>query len=121
MYKRRTNGLYSACIVCTPIAMEHDASIQAFKRAVGLAGSQTAFAKATGASQQLISYLLKRKRPLSAKYVLKAEAAFGVPRHALRPDIYPTDPVSASDAPAVKPSGPVVASKADAAFYGKRP
>jgi DNA-binding transcriptional regulator YdaS (Cro superfamily) len=56
---------------------------------VKIAGSQTALARTIGASQQIISYWVARQKPLPAEFVLVAEQAFGVSRHALRPDIYP--------------------------------
>jgi DNA-binding transcriptional regulator YdaS (Cro superfamily) len=64
-------------------------TIEAFKRAIDLAGSQTKFAEATGMTQQLVSYYVKHSKPIPAEFVLAAEAAFGVSRHDLRPDIYP--------------------------------
>lgn len=63
----------------------------ALERAIETAGSQTAFARAVGASQQIVSYWVARGKPLPAEFVLKAEASFGISRHDLRPDIYPTD------------------------------
>lgn len=64
---------------------------EAFEEALTNAKTQTAFAKEVGCSQQLVSYLLKHRLPLSPKFVLRTEAAFGVSRHRLRPDIYPHD------------------------------
>lgn len=52
-------------------------------------GNQSKFAAAIGTSQQLVSYWLKKERPLPAEYVLPAEAAGFGSRHELRPDIYP--------------------------------
>ena len=62
---------------------------EAFEEALTNARTQTAFAKEVGCSQQLVSYLVKHRLPLSPKFVLRTEAAFGVSRHRLRPDIYP--------------------------------
>lgn len=90
--------------------MDIAAAHHAFKRAVEKAKSQSAFAREVGASQQLISYLLKHKKPLSAKYVLPAERAYGVPRHELRADIYPPSDGSPSPRIAVVSDGaPIVA------------
>lgn len=83
---------------------ETEAMFDAFQKAVKIAKTQAAFADAVGASQQAISYLLNRKRPLSHQYVLKAEQAFGVPREVLRPDIY-----ERSHAAAISASHPGVA------------
>lgn len=52
-------------------------------------GNQSKFAAAIGTSQQLVSYWLKRERPLPAEYVLAAEAAGFGSRHDLRPDLFP--------------------------------
>lgn len=71
-------------------------SYEAFATAVKNAGTQEVFARAVGASQQRISYLLTRKKLLPAEFVLKAEANFGVSRHQLRPDIYPHDAAAPS-------------------------
>lgn len=62
---------------------------ETLKRAVELAGTQAAFAERIGASQQIVSYWLRKERPLPAEYVLATEQAFGISRHELRPDIYP--------------------------------
>lgn len=66
-------------------------SISALERAVELAGSQSKFATAVGTSQQLVSYWLANDKPLPAEFVLTAEAALGLSRHDLRPDIYPRE------------------------------
>lgn len=59
-------------------------------------GSQSAFARAIGTSQQNISNWLRAKRYLPAEYVLKAEEVTGIRREEWRPDIYP--PEAANDA-----------------------
>lgn len=64
----------------------------ALQCAVRKAGSQSSFAEAIGVSQQIVSYWLSRGRPLPAEFVLAAEAHFAVPRHELRPDLYPPEP-----------------------------
>jgi DNA-binding transcriptional regulator YdaS (Cro superfamily) len=64
----------------------------ALKRAVAKAGNnQSRFAAAVGTSQQLVSYWLKKERPLPGEYVLKAEQAGLGSRHDLRPDLYPVE------------------------------
>jgi DNA-binding transcriptional regulator YdaS (Cro superfamily) len=84
---------------------------EAFEEALANAKTQTAFAKEVGCSQQMISYLLKHRLPLSPKFVLRTEAAFGVSRHRLRPDLYPHDaPAPCHPHNGVVPSGaPIVA------------
>lgn len=59
--------------------------------AVRRAGSQSAFARQIGRSQTYVHQLLRDDRPLGAELVLKAEAATGVSRFELRPDIYQRD------------------------------
>lgn len=64
------------------------------EQAVRLAGGQTALAKALkgkhpNVKQQNVWKWLRAKR-VSAEFVLAIEAATGVSRHDLRPDIYPT-------------------------------
>jgi DNA-binding transcriptional regulator YdaS (Cro superfamily) len=63
-------------------------SAQTLRETVVKAGSQSAFARAVGTSPQMVSYWLANERPLPAEFVLKAEAAFKVSRHELRPDIF---------------------------------
>lgn len=63
----------------------------ALERAVDAAGSQSRFAEAVGASQQIVSYWLAKRKELPAEYVLAAESKFGISRHELRPDIYPRE------------------------------
>lgn len=59
-------------------------------RACNLAGGQKALADKIGTSQSQVWYwLAKSKKGAAAEYVLQIEQATGVPRHELRPDIYP--------------------------------
>jgi DNA-binding transcriptional regulator YdaS (Cro superfamily) len=57
--------------------------------------TQTQFAEHVGASQQLISYWLKTGR-VGGAHVLKVEAATGISRHELRPDIFGSEPTQAA-------------------------
>lgn len=66
----------------------------AFKQAVQRAGGQSAFAAICGCTQGNISQLLNRRRVLPSRYVLPVEAATGISRHELRPDIYPVEPLA---------------------------
>lgn len=72
-----------------------------FLAAIGKAGSQTALAKICECTPGNISQLIQKQRPLSARFVLKVEAATGFSRYDLRPDIYPreNDPQQNSPVP----------------------
>ena len=80
--------------------MSNDALILA----VQTAGSQTAFAKAIGASQQIVSYWVSKGKSLPAEYVLRAEQAFAIPRHVLRPDVFSLDHARSHIASGASPS-----------------
>lgn len=75
-----------------------ESAIEALRIAVQAMGNQSAFARATGATQQSVSYWLKHRKPIAAEFVLAAEKATGISRHFLRPDIFGE---LAPDAPAV--------------------
>lgn len=64
-----------------------DALVQAIERT----GSQTAFASLCHVSQAAVWKWLQTAKRLPAEYVLTVEATTGIPRHLLRPDIYPAD------------------------------
>lgn len=67
----------------------------ALARAIEIKGSQAALAESIGATQQLVSYWLKKsKNGVSAEFVLPIERETGIPRHEIRPDIYPPAPQS---------------------------
>lgn len=57
--------------------------------AVDRAGSQSEFARICGVSQPTVWKWLNAIKRLPAEHVLTVEAATGVSRHNLRPDIYP--------------------------------
>lgn len=62
----------------------------AFARALAhFNGNQSAFAKAVGTSQQRISYVAARGNAIPAELVIATERETGIPRHDLRPDLYP--------------------------------
>jgi DNA-binding transcriptional regulator YdaS (Cro superfamily) len=44
-----------------------------------------------GVSQPTVWAWLRKGKPLPAEYVLKVEAATGISRHQLRPDLYPPE------------------------------
>jgi DNA-binding transcriptional regulator YdaS (Cro superfamily) len=64
-------------------------SFEALDLAVTRSGSQSAMAKICGVSQPAVWKWLSEGKQLPAKHVLDVEAATGVSRHDLRPDIYP--------------------------------
>ena len=78
---------------------QHQIAIDAFAHAIRIAGSQTAIAKICECTPGAISQLVLRGRPLSTRFVLKVEAATGISRHDLRPDIYPREAPAAPPAP----------------------
>lgn len=53
--------------------------------------TQSAFARLIGVSQSTVHEWLSAGKPLPAEHVLKVEAATGVSRHDLRPDLYPRE------------------------------
>lgn len=72
--------------------MSREALIEAVKKA----GTQTALAEAIGKRQAHVHYWLTKAvgEVPPAEFVLKIEAATGVSRHRLRPDLYGPSPAS---------------------------
>lgn len=67
--------------------------------AVRRIGSQGRMAKLCRVAQPTVWKWLNRDKPLPAEHVLAVEAATGISRHDLRPDIYPREaPQSSPDA-----------------------
>lgn len=64
---------------------------EALQAAVEAAGSQSALAAICGVSQPAVWKWLQSSKRVPAEVVLRIEAATGIPRHWLRPDIYPLD------------------------------
>ena len=94
------------------MALEHD-SDAALARAVREAGSQSAFGRLIDKRQSVINGWLREERPLPAEFVLTIEAATGISRHELRPDIYPLEPPASAGSRAdssAAPSGAAPAS-----------
>lgn len=81
---------------------------EALTQAINIAGSQSALARIVGCTPGAIWLLVKNGKPLSAKFVLKAEEATGVSRYLLCPDVYgpePTDsPAHATSASGMEPA-----------------
>jgi DNA-binding transcriptional regulator YdaS (Cro superfamily) len=63
----------------------------ALRRAVAKRGSQVAFARLIGVTQGAVSKWLREQKHLPDKHVLAVEAATGVPKEQLRPDLYPPE------------------------------
>lgn len=61
------------------------------ERAIASVGSQAAMGRLCGVSQPAVSLWVRRQKALPAEHVLKVEAATGISRHDLRPDLYPRD------------------------------
>lgn len=55
------------------------------------AGSDSQLARDLGISQPKVWRWVHQSKQLPSEYVLEAERLYGVPRHFLRPDIYPAD------------------------------
>lgn len=69
-----------------------DPRLVALRRAIEQAGSQSELARICGITQSAVNQWLRRGMAMPAEYVLRTEAATGVSRHDLRPDIYPIEP-----------------------------
>ncbi len=63
--------------------------ITALERAIAAAGGQSALARLIGKTQGHVWHWLKVAKRVPAEAVLAIEDATGVPRHELRPDVYP--------------------------------
>ena len=61
----------------------------AIEEAVRRAGSQSALARSIGTSQATVWKWLNKGLPITPVLVLAIEAATGVSKHDLRPDLYP--------------------------------
>lgn len=59
--------------------------------AIGRAGSQAEIARICGVSTTAVWKWVQSSKRMPAEYVLRTEAATGVSRHDLRPDIYPRE------------------------------
>lgn len=64
---------------------------EALQQAVKAAGSQSALARTVGISHTAIWKWVQVSKRVPPEYVLRVEAATGVSRHDLRPDIYPLE------------------------------
>ena len=64
---------------------------EALQNAIEIAGGQSAMGRLCGKAQNTVWKWLQNSKPLPAEHVLVVEAATGVSRHHLRPDIYPLE------------------------------
>lgn len=62
---------------------------EGFKKAIEKAGGQREFADFLG--NGIVQSTVSKWDELPAEYVLRVEKEYGVPRHEIRPDIYPPD------------------------------
>lgn len=69
--------------------------LDALKSAIAHLGSQPALARLCNVSQPAVSNWVNKIGRIPPEHVLKVEAATGISRHDLRPDIYPRDAVAA--------------------------
>jgi len=68
---------------------------EALRKAIDRAGGQTALAEAIGVRQSVISFWLHHsKQGVAAEKVADIERATLVPRHELRPDLFPSPDVA---------------------------
>ena len=105
---------------CYNLGMVDDSpQVVALRRAIQIVGSQSAFARLIGVTQQSVSKGLAAGRVLAADHVRTVEAATGVPRWELRPDLYP--PEEYSQSPGARPSEAPAASSPDEAAGVRRP
>lgn len=72
-------------------AAQTESPAAALRAAVAAAGSQSALARILGVSQRAVWRWVTEGKELPPKHVLAIEAATGVSKHDLRPDIYPRD------------------------------
>ena len=76
-------------VVCSGDSLSDPGSLSALERAIAAAGGQSALARLIGKSQGHVWHWLKVGKRVPAEAVLAIEGATGVPRHELRPDVYP--------------------------------
>lgn len=97
-----------------------DSMISAFRRAVELAPGQVRFAQIAGRSQGAVSKRLAKRQPIWAESVIAVEAATGISRHELRPDIYPVDPPRSSPPGRVLPGDAAKSASSGNSIEGAR-
>lgn len=81
----------------------HATPLDALRAAVQSLGGQSATGRVLGVTQRAVWRWLNQNTVLPAEHVLTLEAATGISRHELRPDIYPLE--LTSGAPALASAG----------------
>jgi len=71
--------------------------------AITAAGGQRALAQRLHVHPALVSQWATGRRPMAAHHVLAVEAATGVSRHSLRPDVFGEPPANDPDAGRIVP------------------
>lgn len=65
--------------------------VSALRAAIELAGGQAALAEICGCKRQNIHQALQNGRGLPAAYVERVSEKLDIPKHILRPDLFPKD------------------------------
>ena len=89
-----TNNTVGGCADITIGVKLAFMSTLGLEKAISEAGGQVALASLLGIRQSHISNWKNRGKRVPAEWVIKIEKATGVPRHELRPDLYPTEDVA---------------------------
>lgn len=95
-------------------------AMRAFHRAIAFAGGRAPMGAMLGMSDRAVGYRIRNNVPLkSPAEVEKVEAATGVSRHDLRPDLYPRE--DTPRAPAGESPQPLVGGPSLSTLEGVRP
>lgn len=78
-------------VVISTTMNDSNPELAALLEAIQISGSQYALADAIGVSATAVWKMVNRAKRASSDFVLKVEAATGVSRHDLRPDLYPRE------------------------------
>ena len=73
-------------------------------RVIATLGTQSELVRVLGLSQSTVNSWFRRGQELPAQHVLKVEAATGISRHELRPDLYPREDSNTAHRPGGQPS-----------------
>lgn len=71
--------------------------LQALETAIDKAGSAASLARSCGCTRTAVWKWTNNAKRVGAEYVLAVEAATGVSRHLLRPDLYPVEAHAIAD------------------------
>jgi DNA-binding transcriptional regulator YdaS (Cro superfamily) len=97
------------------IRSSFETPLDALLEAVRVFGGQSATGRHLGVSQRAVWRWVKQGTVLPAEHVLAIEAATGISRHDLRPDIYPVEP-AAPVSPVSHPQGAKVPDGRNSSF-----